>query len=256
MTLLLDTHAFLWFCQDDPLLSTTAKALIEDAGNRRDGQLPRTLPQNLRGTWAGRSRAETGTLTPGSRLPRRSSAFGCRSRCGITMRSPGETARFNRIFNRLYAPHEWFVDAGKLVFMEENQAVVVWGTTASPEPEDDPPVYQGVKGQPIEWYVEHEHLPVFLVVMLHWQGAFGGAMRRCGTAVVHPNLLGRLDRDWPFVGEVNQMRPTAGRGRRSASFAGRTGGESSRGRTPRAASPPSRRSSAYIGSDRRPSDGN
>ena len=35
MTLLLDTHAFLWFCQDDPLLSTTAKALIEDASNRK-----------------------------------------------------------------------------------------------------------------------------------------------------------------------------------------------------------------------------
>jgi PIN domain nuclease of toxin-antitoxin system len=35
MTLLLDTHAFLWFCQGDALLSATAKALIEDAGNRK-----------------------------------------------------------------------------------------------------------------------------------------------------------------------------------------------------------------------------
>jgi len=35
VTLLLDTHAFLWFCQDDPLLSATAKALIEDANNRK-----------------------------------------------------------------------------------------------------------------------------------------------------------------------------------------------------------------------------
>jgi PIN domain nuclease of toxin-antitoxin system len=33
--LLHDTHAFLWFCQDDPLLSATAKALIEDPGNRK-----------------------------------------------------------------------------------------------------------------------------------------------------------------------------------------------------------------------------
>jgi PIN domain nuclease of toxin-antitoxin system len=33
MTLLLDTHAFLWFCQGDPLLSGTAKLLIEDAAN-------------------------------------------------------------------------------------------------------------------------------------------------------------------------------------------------------------------------------
>jgi PIN domain nuclease of toxin-antitoxin system len=35
VTLLLDAHAFLWFCQDDPLPSTTAKALIEDASNRK-----------------------------------------------------------------------------------------------------------------------------------------------------------------------------------------------------------------------------
>jgi PIN domain nuclease of toxin-antitoxin system len=30
VTLLLDTHAFSWFCQDDPLLSSTAKALIAE----------------------------------------------------------------------------------------------------------------------------------------------------------------------------------------------------------------------------------
>jgi PIN domain nuclease of toxin-antitoxin system len=35
MTLLLDTHAFLWFCQDDPSLSVAAKSLIEDPANRK-----------------------------------------------------------------------------------------------------------------------------------------------------------------------------------------------------------------------------
>lgn len=35
MILLLDTHTFLWFCQDDPLLSTTARGLIEDPANRK-----------------------------------------------------------------------------------------------------------------------------------------------------------------------------------------------------------------------------
>ncbi|HEY7331273.1 MAG TPA: type II toxin-antitoxin system VapC family toxin [Gemmataceae bacterium] len=35
MTLLLDTHTFLWFCQDDPSLSAVAKAMIEDPGNRK-----------------------------------------------------------------------------------------------------------------------------------------------------------------------------------------------------------------------------
>src|SRR5580765_7745929 len=35
MTLLLDTHTFLWFCQDDPSLSVAARTLIEDSNNRK-----------------------------------------------------------------------------------------------------------------------------------------------------------------------------------------------------------------------------
>jgi PIN domain nuclease of toxin-antitoxin system len=35
MMLLLDTHAFLWFCQDDPALRWSAKAVIEDPGNHK-----------------------------------------------------------------------------------------------------------------------------------------------------------------------------------------------------------------------------
>jgi PIN domain nuclease of toxin-antitoxin system len=33
--LLLDTHGLLWFVWDDPQLSSSAKALIEDPGNRK-----------------------------------------------------------------------------------------------------------------------------------------------------------------------------------------------------------------------------
>ena len=35
MNLLLDTHAFLWFLDNDPKLSGTAKGLIEDPTNRK-----------------------------------------------------------------------------------------------------------------------------------------------------------------------------------------------------------------------------
>ncbi len=35
MNLLLDTHAFLWFCQDDPALSATAKKNIENPAQRK-----------------------------------------------------------------------------------------------------------------------------------------------------------------------------------------------------------------------------
>jgi PIN domain nuclease of toxin-antitoxin system len=35
VNLLLDSHAFLWFCQNDPCLSSTARAIIEDPSNRK-----------------------------------------------------------------------------------------------------------------------------------------------------------------------------------------------------------------------------
>ena len=35
VSLLLDTHALLWFLDDDPQLSATAKGLIEDPANRK-----------------------------------------------------------------------------------------------------------------------------------------------------------------------------------------------------------------------------
>lgn len=35
MTVLLDTHTFLWFCQNDPQLSAAAKSVIEDSANRK-----------------------------------------------------------------------------------------------------------------------------------------------------------------------------------------------------------------------------
>ena len=35
MRLLLDTHTLLWFVEDDPALSTTARSLIEDVKNER-----------------------------------------------------------------------------------------------------------------------------------------------------------------------------------------------------------------------------
>jgi PIN domain nuclease of toxin-antitoxin system len=35
VTLLLDSHSFLWFCQDDPALSAAAKVTIENPANRK-----------------------------------------------------------------------------------------------------------------------------------------------------------------------------------------------------------------------------
>jgi hypothetical protein len=118
----------------------------------------------------------------------------------------GRERRFNQVHNRLLAPDGWRVERGRLVFMEENQAVVSWGVEAIPRPAGDPPVFQGVEDETIRWYREHDKCSVFLLGMLHWQGAFGGAMRHTGTAPVPRGVVNELDRDWRFVGEVNKMR--------------------------------------------------
>ncbi len=43
----------------------------------------------------------------------------------------GREKILNHSFNRLYSPSEWELHSGKLIFMEENQTVVVWGISIS-----------------------------------------------------------------------------------------------------------------------------
>lgn len=56
-TLLLDTHTILWFFWDDAQLSSTAKALIEDPGNRK--------PVSIASCWEVAIKAGLGQLTLG-----------------------------------------------------------------------------------------------------------------------------------------------------------------------------------------------
>ncbi len=55
-----------------------------------------------------------------------------------------------------------------LVFMEENQCVVFWGIRRADLGEADPVVWQGVNGEPIEWYAEDHRLSRFLMAMWQW----------------------------------------------------------------------------------------
>lgn len=121
-------------------------------------------------------------------------------------RSAGKADDFNSSLDRLLPPGELAVASGKLLFMEENQAVVLWGTDAGAEQTDDPPVYQATNADPLVWEDVNDHCSVFLLVMLHWAGAFAGAMPNASTAAVDGNLLEELDRNWSFVGEVNGLR--------------------------------------------------
>jgi hypothetical protein len=121
-------------------------------------------------------------------------------------RSAGRAADYTSVFNSFRVPSALALQAEKLVFMEENQAVVLWGTDAGDEPSDDPPAYQATNDEPLVWERVNERCSVFLMVMLHWEAAFGGAMPCANTASVDAELVGILDRKWSFVGEVNGMR--------------------------------------------------
>jgi len=118
----------------------------------------------------------------------------------------GQFDQLNRAHNQLYPPSDWFADAGKLVFMEENQAVVFWGIPTADETDDNPPVLQGVNisNQRIDWYEEHGCCSEFLRLMLHWQACCGG-MSFTGGADISSMALRRIQAEWPFVGEMGGM---------------------------------------------------
>ena len=118
----------------------------------------------------------------------------------------GALAELNQAHNRLLGPGKWFVDAGKLVFLVENQAVVYWGVEATDQPQADPPVFQGVNRQPepIEWHPEHERCSEFLLVMLHWQAVTGG-LEFLGTADVGVEVVRHFEQHWRRVGEMEGL---------------------------------------------------
>jgi hypothetical protein len=118
----------------------------------------------------------------------------------------GRADDFHCVHDRLLPPAEWSIEIRKLVFMVENQAVELYGTIAGLVPDDDPPAFMGENDEPVRWHKVNGRCSVFLLVMLHWESAFGGAMPRNGTAEVRSNLRKILDRDWSFIGEVNRMR--------------------------------------------------
>jgi hypothetical protein len=122
------------------------------------------------------------------------------------LRAAGREVGLNQAHNHLLPPGEWFIDCNRLVFLAENQYVVFWGVPLGVA-DPDPPVFQGINGEPIDWYAEHSSCSEFLCVMLHWQAVMGG-LGRTWSAVVARNFPERLE-GWTYVGEVNDMRAFA-----------------------------------------------
>jgi hypothetical protein len=120
-------------------------------------------------------------------------------------RNAGHATDFTTVYDRFLSPDDWRLSAGKVVFMVENQEVVAYGTDAR-LPSDDPPVAMTSGDDGAEWSTVCSSCSEFLDVMLHWEGAFGGAMPHTALGIARPKSLSTLERNWIAVGEVNEMR--------------------------------------------------
>jgi hypothetical protein len=78
-------------------------------------------------------------------------------------------ARETREHNRLYLPEDLVIEEGRLIFMEENQAVVDWAVSVGSRPKADPEVWQRVNEDDAPWYSEGMTFAEFIIKNLAWQ---------------------------------------------------------------------------------------
>lgn len=121
-------------------------------------------------------------------------------------RVAGREERLNQVHDRLLLPDDWFMDGGRLCFMEENQGAVSWGVKL--DGGDDPMVEQGANAgeKPLDWYSELTPCSTFLLTMLYWHASFGVGLKYTGMAVVSDDFQAVLDRELQFTGEVQELR--------------------------------------------------
>ena len=101
--------------------------------------------------------------------------------------------------NRFSIPRDFTDMDEKLVFCEENQVVVLWGYDEDQGWQSDPPVYQGVNNDEVEWYLESARCSDFLAGMIYWQALNGGLPQIASCSVGEG--IGERARAWPLVWE-------------------------------------------------------
>jgi hypothetical protein len=118
----------------------------------------------------------------------------------------GRHRKLNQVFQRLRSPHEWEVESGKLIFMDENQGVVAWAVSATTRQTIDPPTFQGpvISDAIPDWYLEHRKTSQFLKFNLHLQAAYGGGMPYT-SSIVLPRAF-QPPKGFRFIAEIGGMR--------------------------------------------------
>jgi hypothetical protein len=80
----------------------------------------------------------------------------------------------NKEHNIFYDPKDLTMREGKLVFMEENQAVVFWGMDIKTLNQPDPEVFQANE-TPVIWYSEELSCSDFIIKAWRWQRGLDNA---------------------------------------------------------------------------------
>ena len=102
-------------------------------------------------------------------------------------------------------PENWWLDGQRLVFLSENQGVVIYAVDVQSRV-DDPPVVMASNDEPYEWHEVCPRLSDFLDVMLHVEAGLGGTTPFVRWALVNPDIRRTLEADFKYVGEVNELR--------------------------------------------------
>jgi hypothetical protein len=143
---------------------------------------------------------------PGSEIVAAEARLGCAAPAALRAfyQLAGNARRMLDHYDHLLPPIQWSIEDGKLVFLAENQAVVLYAvdsSLASP----DPPVLMTNNQDPFEWYGVCRSCSEFLRVMVHWEGSFGGAMPVAGSGLVDQSIRETLATRFQSAGEVNEM---------------------------------------------------
>ena len=129
----------------------------------------------------------------GAKVPRAVSDF---------YRLVGREPSLMETHNRILPLSEVTMVDGRLVFIEENQGVCVWGI--KPDGGDDPEVEQGITGDGYEWNSEEQTCSRFLCLMMYLQAAWGGHAH-CADHMEPDELLPELRREWKQVVDDNGL---------------------------------------------------
>lgn len=109
-------------------------------------------------------------------------------------------------FNRLLSPKDLVVSHERLVFMEENQAIVCWGLAVN-DLEENPTVEQAlnINGELSDWHSEGVSCADFLLANLYWQASFGGGLPYSAISIVDAEFQVKLDNSFSLLSKIGKL---------------------------------------------------